>query len=45
MAYSLKSIAILSTKGATVRCLLMSINKNEVLKKLNNAVTYDRGVL
>ena len=32
MAYSLKNIAILSTKGTTLRCLLMGINKNEVLK-------------
>ena len=45
MAYSLKNIAILSVKGATFRCLLMSTSKNEVLKKLNNSVTYDRGVL
>ena len=45
MAYSLKNIAILSAKGATFRCLLMGINKNEALKKLNNLVTYDRGVL
>ena len=43
MAYSLKNIAILSTKGATLRFLLMSISKNEV--KLDNSVTYDRGVL
>ena len=45
MAYSLKNIAILSAKGATFRCLLMGISKNEALKKLNNSVTYDRGVL
>ena len=45
MAYSLKYIAILSIKGATFRYLLMGISKNEVLKKLNNSVTYDRGVL
>ena len=45
MAYSLKNIAILSAKGATFRCLLMGISKNEVLKKLNNSVIYDRGVL
>ena len=44
MAYSLKNIAILSAKGATFRCLLMGISKNEALKKLNNSVTYD-GVL
>ena len=45
MAYSLKNIAILSAKGATFRCLLMGTSKNEALKKLNNSVTYDRGVL
>ena len=44
MAHSLKNIAILSAKGATFRCLLMGISKNEALKKLNNSVTYD-GVL
>ena len=45
MVYSLKNIAILSAKGATFRCLLMHISKNEALKKLKNSVTYDRGVL
>ena len=45
MAYSLKNIAILRAKGATFRCLLMGISKNEALKNLNNSVTYDRGVL
>ena len=45
IAYSLKKIAILSAKGATFRCLMMGFSKNEALKKLNNSVTYDRGVL
>ena len=45
MAYSLKNIAVLSAKGATFRCLLMGINKNEELKKLNNSVIYDRRAL
>ena len=45
MAYCLKNIAILNAKGATFRCILMGISKNEGLKKLNNSVTYDRGVL
>ena len=45
MAYSFKNIAILSAKRATFRCLLMVTSKNEALKKLNNLVTYDRGVL
>ena len=42
---SLKNLVILSARGATLRCLLMGISKNEALKKLNNSVTYDRGVL
>ena len=45
MAYSLKNVAILSAKGAAFRFLLMGISKNEALKRLNNSVTYDRGVL
>ena len=45
IAYSLKDIAILNAKGATFRYILMGISKNEGLKKLNNSVTYDRGVL
>ena len=45
MTNSLKNIAILSAKGATFRCILMGISKNEGLKRLNNSVTYDRGVL
>ena len=40
MAYSLKTIAILSAKGVTFRCILMDITKNEDLKILNNSVTY-----
>ena len=32
-------------KGATFRCLLMGISKNEAIKKLNNLVTFDRGLL
>ena len=45
MANSLKNIAILSAKAATLRCVLMGVSKSEALKKLNNLVTYDRGVL
>ena len=45
ISYSLKDIAILNAKRATFRCILMSISKNEGLKRLNNSVTYDRGVL
>ena len=43
MAYYSKSIAILSAKDATFRCLLMGISKTEALKKLNNLVKYDKG--
>ena len=45
IAYSLKDIAILNAKGNTYRCILMGISKNEGLKRLNNSVAYDRGVL
>ena len=45
MAYSLKNIAKLSSKGTTFGCILMGISKNEALKRLNNLVTYDWGVL
>ena len=45
MGHSLENIAILSSKGTTFRCLLMGTSKNEALKKLNNSVRYDRGVL
>ena len=45
MTYSLKNIAIMSAKGTIFRCLLMDISKNKALKRLNNSVTYDRGVL
>ena len=41
----LKNIAILSAKVVTFRCILTGISKNEGLKRLNNSVTYDRGVL
>ena len=36
MAHFLKNIAILSAKGATFRCFMMLISKNEALVKLNN---------
>ena len=39
IAYSLKDIALLNAKGATFRCILMGISKNEGLKRLNNSVT------
>ena len=45
MVHYLKNIAILSAKRVTFRCLVMGISKNEVIKRLNNSVTYHRGVL
>ena len=45
MPYSLKNITISNSKGATFRCILMGISKNEGLKRLNHLVTYNRGVL
>ena len=45
ITYFLKDIVILNAKGATFRCVLMGISKNESLKRLNNPITYDRGVL
>ena len=45
IAYSLKDIAVLNAKGATYRCILMGISKTKGLIRLNNSVTYDRGVL
>ena len=44
-AHSLINTAILSAKGTTFRCSLLGIIKNELLKKLNNLVTFDKGVL
>ena len=29
----------------TSRCILMGISKNEVLKRLDNSIAYDKGVL
>ena len=45
MAHSLKDVVILSARGNTFRCLLTGISKKEGLKRLNNSVIYDRGVL
>ena len=45
IVYSLKDIAKLNAKENTFRCILMGISKNEGLKRLNNSVTYDKGVL
>ena len=45
IASSLKDVAILNAKGATFRCILVGITKNKGLKRLNNSVTYDTGVV
>ena len=45
MAYSLENIAILSAKGATFRYILWGISRNEGLRRLNNSVLEDKGVL
>ena len=45
MAHFLKNKAMLSAKGATFKCLLIGISRNEALKRLNYLITYDRGVL
>ena len=45
MAYALENIAILSAKGATFRCILWGISRNKGLRRLNNSVLEDKGVL
>ena len=45
MAYLSKKLGPLSAKGATFLCVLMGISKTEGLKRLNNSVTYEKGVL
>ena len=45
MAYLFENIAILSTKGATFRCILWGISKNEGLRRLKISVLEDKGVL
>ena len=44
MPYLLENIAILSAKGATFRCILRGISRNEGLRRLNNSVLEDKGV-
>ena len=44
-AYSLENIAILSAKGATFRCILWAICRNEGLRTLNNPLLEDKDVL
>ena len=40
-----KKYSNIECKRVTFRCILMGVSKNEVLKRLNNSVTNDRGVL
>ena len=45
ICYSLKNMAMLSAKGATFRCILWGISRNEGLRRLNNFVLEDKGTL
>ena len=45
MTFGLENIAILSTKGATFRCILWGISRNEGLRRLNSSVLEDKDVL
>ena len=44
-AYELKNLAILSAKGASFRCILCGISRNENLRRLNNSALEDKSVL
>ena len=43
--HDLLTMAIFIAKGATFRCILWGISRNEVLRRLNNFVPEDEGVL
>ena len=45
MAHELKNIAILNGKGVGYGCILWSISRDEVVKRLNNSVLEDKGAL
>ena len=45
MAYELKNIAILNTKGVDYRCILWGISRDEAVNRLNISVLEDKGVL
>ena len=45
MAYLLENIAILSAKGATFRCILWGISRNEGLRRLNSFELENKGIL
>ena len=44
-AYELKNIAILNVKGIDFRYILRGISRNEGLRRLNNSVLENNGVL
>ena len=45
MACWLENIAILNVKGATFKCILWVISRNKGLKRLNNSVLENKGLL
>ena len=45
VAYELKNIATLNTKGVDDRCILWGISKNDSITRLNNSALEDKGVL
>ena len=44
-AYELKNIAILSARGATFKCILWGIGRDEGLRRFINSVLENKGVL
>ena len=44
-AYALKNNVMLSVRGVYFRCILWSISRSEGLRRLNNSVLEDKGVL
>ena len=45
MAHLLENIAILSANGATFRCILWGITRNEGFRRLNNSFLKDKDVI
>ena len=45
IAYELKNIAILNSKGADCRCILWGINRNDAINRLSNSMLKDKGIL
>ena len=44
-AHELKTIAILSVKGAAFTCILRGTSEDEAINRLNNSVLEDKGLL